>query len=109
MFKSVSAAVLLAAGLLFIGPAPEAKAGTTYIYHTIHPVTYARYYRDVTRTRYVTRIHRVVHVTLVKPIRYVSVVTRVHYRTVAVWRRVDIYVRKVYPTRYFYRYTTVHY
>jgi hypothetical protein len=104
MFRSVSAAVLLAAGLLFIGPAPEAKAYTTYVYHTIHPRSYVASYHDVWRTRYVYKIHRVVHITVVKPIVYVKVIPRVHYRTVAVWHRVDVYVRKYYPPHRVYSY-----
>jgi hypothetical protein len=113
MFKSVSAAVLLAAGLLFVGPAPEAKAYsegyTTYRYHTVYQVSYVTRYHDVWRPVYVTKIHRVVHVTLVKPIRYVKVITRIHYRPVVVWHRVDVYVRKYLPPRYVHEYYTVRY
>jgi hypothetical protein len=84
--------------------APEAKAYTSYRYHTVYKVSYVTRYHDVWRPIYVTKIHRVVHVTLVKPIVYVKVIPRVHYHPVAVWHPVDVYVTKVLPTRRVYSY-----
>jgi hypothetical protein len=111
MFKSVStfiSATLLVAGWLLVGSAPEAKAYTTVVYHTIHPKTFSVRYRDVYKTHYVYRIHRIVHVTVVKPIHVVTIVTRVHSRTVVIWKTVNIHVRKVYPARTVYVHKRIH-